>query len=438
MTQHPMLRNNGYAVSRDLHPRLIDIDPLRPLGRAARKHPPGQIARLKASIEQFGFVLPIVIDELGRVVAGWGLVLAARNLGLTQVPAVTLSGLREAELRTLRLALNRLGEDSRWDMEVLALEFSDILELEEDIDLQISGFEIAEIDALLEGNDAEEEGEIPVLDENVEVVTRPGDIWVLGPHRILCADPRDRLSYERLLGDEKAEMVFADPPRQVPSDSNRLGRGAVRHAETAMASGEVSPPEFENLLRASLIQAARHSVNGAIHFVCTDWRYLDKLLAASKEIYAEMKDLCVWNKPKASVGSLYRSKHELVFVFKVGTGSHINHVGSGARSRDRSNVWAYAGQNTPRGAGGKLAPYPTIKPVALVADAIRDCSQEHGLVLDPFGGIGTTLLAAEKTGRGARLIEINPQAVDLAVRRWQLLSGGTAAHGVTGEIFGRL
>jgi ParB-like chromosome segregation protein Spo0J len=304
MIQHPSLRNNGYAVSRDLHPRLIDIDRLRPLGRAARKHPPGQIARLKTSIEQFGFVLPIAIDELNRVVAGWGLVLAARDLGLTQAPAVTLSGLREAELRTLRLALNRLGEDSRWDMDVLALEFSDILELEGDIDLQISGFEIAEIDALLEGNDAEEEDDIPVSDENAEVVTRPGDIWVLGPHRILCADPRDRLSYERLLGDEKAEMVFADPPRQVPSDSNRLGRGAVRHAETAMASREVSPREFENVLRASLAQAARHSVNGAIHFICTDWRYLDELLAASKEIYAEMKDLCVWSKPKAATGSL--------------------------------------------------------------------------------------------------------------------------------------
>src|SRR5262249_56685703 len=185
----------------------------------------------------------------------------------------------------------RLGEDSSWEMDGLALEFSDILEPDGDIDLQISGFEIGEIDALLEGNDGGEEDEIQVLDENAEVVTRPGDIWVLGPHRILCADPRDRLSYERLLGDEKAEMVFADPPRQVPSDGNRLGRGAVRHAETAMASGEASPRAFQNLLRASLAQAARHSVDGAIHFICTDWRYLHELLAASKEIYAEIKDL---------------------------------------------------------------------------------------------------------------------------------------------------
>src|SRR5262249_21451645 len=337
----------------------------------------------------------------------------------------------------VRLALNRMGEDSSWDVGELALEFSDILELEGDIDLQISGFEIGEINALLEGNDAEEEGELPVLDENVEVVTRPGDIWVLGPHRILCADPRDRLSYERLLGDEKAEMVFADPPRQVPSHSNRLGRGAVWHAETAMASGEVSPREFENLLRASLAQAARHSVNGAIHFICTDWRYLDGLLAASKEIYAEMKDLCVWNKPKAGTGSLYRSKHELVFVFKVGTGPHINHVGSGARSRERPNVWDYACQDILKGAGGKLASYRTIKPVALVADAIRDCSDRQGIILDPFGGGGTSLIAAERTDRRARLIEVNPRLVDVTVRRWQGLTGGTAMHAATGLPFGR-
>jgi DNA modification methylase len=432
MTQHPVLRGNGYAVSRDLHPRLIDIDPLRPLGRETRKHPPQHIRKLKASIEQFGFVLPVVIDELNRVVAGWGLVLAARNLGLTQVPAVTLSGLREAELRTLRLALNRLGEDSSWDMDVLALEFSDILELEGDIDLQISGFEIAEIDALLEADDAEEEDEIPVLDENAEVVTRPGDIWVLGAHRIICADACDPGSYERLLGEEKAQLVFADP-----HNGTRSGRALLRDAEFAVVSGEISQREFENLLQVSLGQAARHSTDGAIHFVCIDWRYLRELLAASKEIYAEMKDLCVWNKPKAGTGSLYRSKHELVFVFKVGTGPHINHVGSDARSRERLNVWDYAGQDILRGAGGKLASYPAVKPVALVADAIRDCSDRQGIILDPFGVGGTSLIAAERTGRIARLIEVNPQNVDVTVMRWQRLTGGTAVHAATGLPFGR-
>jgi ParB-like chromosome segregation protein Spo0J len=434
MTQHSMLRGNGYAVSRDLHPRLIDVDRLRPLGRDTRKHPPAHVAKLKASIEQFGFVLPIVIDEEVRVVAGWGLVLAARKLGLPQVPTVTLSGLREAELRTLRLALNRLGEDSSWDVGELALEFSDILELEGDIDLQISGFEIAEIDALLEGTDAEEESEIPVLDENAEVVTRPADIWVLGPHRIICADARDPSSYERLLGEEKAQMVFVDPPHHA-IDGTGSCRALPRNSELTIASGEVSPPEFENLLHVSLGHAARHSVDGAIHFVCTEWRHLHELLTTTQEIYAEMKDLCVWNKPKAGTGSLYRSSHELVFVLKVGTGSHINHIGLGKHGRNRSNVWNYAGQDALRGTGSKCSPYPTVKPVALVADAIRDCSDRQGIILDPFGGAGTSLIAAKRTDRRARLIEINPRLVDVTVRRWQRLTGGTAVHAATGMPF---
>jgi DNA modification methylase len=435
MTQHPMLRCNGYAVSRDLHPRLIDANRLRPLGRDTRKHPPGNIRKLETSIEQFGFVLPIVVDEADRVVAGWGLVLAARKLGLGQVPAVTLSGLREAELRTLRLALNRLGEDSSWDMDVLALEFSDILELEGDIDLQISGFEVGEIDGLLDGNGAADEHEIPAAHENSQVVTRPADIWVLGSHRIVCADARDPVSYKRLLGNEKAQLVFADPPHNVPIPDTVSGVDLVRHGEFATAPGELSPPDFENFLHLSLGQAARHSADGAIHFICADWRYLHELLAATKEIYAEMKSLCVWNKTNAGMGSLYRSKHELVFVFKVGTAPHINNIGLWNRGCSRTNVWDYANQGAPRRSENKPSPHLMDKPVALVADAIRDCSDGHGIVLDPFASGGTTIIAAERTDRRARLIEICPRYVDVTVRRWQLLTGGTAVHAATGEPF---
>jgi len=437
MTQHTSLRGNGYAISRDLHPRLIDVDRLRPLGRDTRKHPPGQIRKLKASIEQFGFVVPTVIDEMDRVVAGWGLVLAAGKLGLKQVPAVTLSGLGEADLRSLRLALNRLGEDSSWGMDALALELSDIIELGGDIDLQLSGFEMGEIDGLLDGNRAEEEDEIPVADEDSDPVTRPGDIWVLGPHRILCADARDLVSYERLLGDERAQMVFADPPYNVPICGNVSGLGSVRHGEFAMASGEMSPPEFEDFLRVSLGQSARYSVDGAVHFICMDWRHLYELLAATKKIYSACKNLCVWNKTNAGMGSLYRSKHELVFVFKVGTAPHINNVGLGKHGRNRTNVWDYAGQNILSGSKGKLSLHPTVKPVALVADAIRDCSDRQGIILDPFGGAGTTLVAAERTGRRARLIEIGPRYVDVTVRRWQMLTGGIALNASTDEPFAR-
>ena len=437
MTQHPSLADNGYIVSRDLHPKLIDVARLRPLGRDTRKHLPGQIRKLQASIEHFGFVLPTVIDERDRVVAGWGLVLAAGKLGLKQVPAVTLSGLGEAQLRSLRLALNRLGEDSSWDTDALALEFSDILELGGDIDVQISGFEMGEIDGLLDGNGAEEEDEIPPADESSDPVTRAGDVWVLGAHRILCADARGSASYERLLAEEKAQMVFADPPYNVPICGNVSGLGLVRHGEFAMASGEMSSREFENFLQVSLDLSARHSVDGAVHFICMDWRHLSELLTATKEIYAECKNLCVWNKTNAGLGSLYRSKHELVFVFKVGTSPHINNVGLGKHGRYRTNVWDYAGQNVLSSSRSKLSLHPTVKPVALVADAIRDCSDRQGIILDPFGGAGTTLIAAERTGRRARLIEIAPHYVDVTVRRWQMLTGEIAVNAATNEPFAR-
>src|SRR5262249_41138230 len=249
--------------------------------------------------------------------------------------------------------------------------------------------EIGEIDALLEGDDAEEGDELPVLDENAEVMTRPGDIWVLGSHRIICADACDPSSYERLLGEEKAQMVFADPPYHAIYGTGS-GPALLRDIKFAVAAGQVSPRDFENFLQVSLGHAARHSVDGAIHFVCTDWRYLHELLTAAQEIYAAMLDLCVWSKPKAKAGSLYRSQHELVLVFKVGTGSHIDHIGLGKHGRNRSNVWNYASQDALMGTGSKFSPYPTVKPVALVADAIRDCSDRQGIILDPFGGAGTS------------------------------------------------
>src|SRR5262245_32094525 len=324
MAQHPMLRTNGYAVSRNLHPRLVNVDRLRSIGRDTRKHPPAHIRKLKASIEQYGFVLPIVIDELHRVVAGWGLVLAARNLGLTQVPAVTLSGLREAELRTLRLALNRLGEDSRWDREALALEFSDIFELEPEADLQISGFEIEEIEELLDSNETDQEPELRVLANDAELVTRPGDLWVLGLHKVLCADARDPESYDRLLGGEKAQMVFAD---LAPIDSTAIvpiGTDLAGLDLGYCSYGRMSRQEYETFLQASLGQAVMHSADGAVHFVCTNWRSLCQLLAASKELYSEMLSLCVWNKSQSTLGRFYKSKHELLLVYKVGTATPIN------------------------------------------------------------------------------------------------------------------
>ena len=433
MDENAVLRRNGYVVSRNLSSRLVPLEILKPLGRETRKHPASQLRKLAESLEQFGLVLPIVIDAASRVVAGWGLVLAARRLGLVEIPAVTITDLDEPQLRALRLALNRLGEDSSWDPTALTLEFSDLLEMNPRIDLQITGFEVGEIDVSLDGAGADEEDELPPK-QSSPPATQVGDLWIAGEHRIFCGDALKPESFANLLGQDHAEMVFADPPYNVAIDGNVSGLGSARHDEFAMASGEMSSPEFAKFLRDSFGLVARHSVNGAIHFICMDWRHVEELMGATKEIYSELKNICVWNKSNAGMGSLYRSKHEFIFVFKNGKKPHINNIELGRFGRSRSNVWDYPSQNVLNGKS-KLALHPTVKPVALVADAIRDCSNRNGIILDPFGGAGTTLIAAEKTGRRARLIEIDPGYVDVAILRWQRLTGRTALHAVTGAKF---
>jgi DNA modification methylase len=421
-----------------LTPQLISIASLKPLGGDTHKHPPGQVRKLAASLETFGFVLPILIDQESRVIAGWGLVLAAQRLGLTEVPAVGISDPSEPKLRALRLALNRISEDATWDREALAVEFSEILEVEPQIDLEITGFEMGEIDGL-DGDGSDQEDELPPpIDATANSVTRFGDVWLFGEHRLLCGDAREAESYAHLLGDDKADMVFADPPYNVAIDGHASGLGAVKHRDFTMASGEMSQAEFEAFLRTSLGHAARWSRSGAIHFVCMDWRHIKELLAAGEAIYSELKNLVVWAKSNAGMGSLYRSRHELIFVFKVGKAPHLNNVALGRYGRNRTNVWEYAGQNALNGtAKSKLALHPTVKPVAMVADAIRDCSNRGGLILDPFGGAGTTLIAAERTGRRARVIELEPKFVDIAIERWQRLTGGTARHADDGRPFER-
>jgi DNA modification methylase len=427
MNRQAVLRGNGFAVSRDLKPVLVPVERLKPLGRETRKHPPSQIRKLRASLEQFGFVLPIVIDANRRVIAGWALVVAAKKLGLTEVPAVTIADLDEAKLRLLRLALNRFGEDSDWDLDALKLEFSDILQINGDIDLRISGFETGEIDVATGCSGNDEEDELPALDATSTPVTQPGDLWLLGDHRIICADALMGESYARLLGDERAQMVFTDPPWNIPIAGHVSGLGVVKHGDFAMGCGEMSAKDFEAFLRTALGHAAAYSVDGSVHYVCMHWSKLRELLGAAVDLYSDTLNLCVWSKTNGGMGSLYRSRHEFVFVFKRGTASHINNVELGRFGRNRSNVWEYDGQNVLNGTSkSKLSVHPTAKPVALVADAIRDCSHRNGIILDSFGGSGTTLIAAEKTGRRARLIELDPRYVDVTIRRWQNVTGGTA------------
>jgi DNA modification methylase len=430
----PVPGGNGFAVSRDLNPKLTDVSSLKPLGRETRKHPAAQLRKLQSSLEQFGIVLPVIVDAERRVVAGWGLVLAARKMGLLQIPAVTIDDLDESKLRLLRLALNRLGEESSWDFDALALEFADILEIGIDVDLQLSGFEMGEIDVAFARCAGDEEDDLPPLDEIATPVTKLDDLWLLDEHRLLCGDALTPESYRRLLGDERAQMVFTDPPWNIPIAGNVSGLGAVKHDDFVMACGEMSAAEFEAFLRTALGNAATHSVDGSIHYVCMGWSKMRELLAATDTIYSELKNLCVWCKPNGGMGSLYRSRHEL--VFKQGLAPHINNIELGRYGRNRSNLWDYPSQNVlNRTSKSKLALHPTPKPVGLVADAIRDCSHRNGIILDPFGGAGSTLIAAERTGRRASLIELEPRFVDATIKRWQKLTGKTAVNSATGAHF---
>jgi DNA modification methylase len=355
------------------------------------------------------------------------------------VPTVRLSHLSEGDRRAYVLADNKLAEKAGWDRELLAIELQGLIEL--DVDIELTGFEMAEIDLILEeareasGDASGPEDAVPKPSLSPPV-SQTGDLWLLGSHYLLCGDARDQAAYDQLLTGAKAEFVFTDPPYNVAIDGHVCGLGRIHHREFAMGRGEMSEAEFTAFLKAVFALLADNTINGSIHQICMDWRHIWEMLEAGRTAYSELKNLCVWNKTNAGMGSFYRSKHELVFVWKSGTAAHVNNFELGQHGRHRSNVWDYAGVNTMRpGRLEELAMHPTVKPVSLVADAIKDCSRRGGLVLDPFCGSGTILIAAERTGRKARALEIDPIYVDVAVRRWQAYTGKSAILAGSGETF---
>ena len=418
-----------YALVRDL----------QPYSNNARTHSRKQIRQIANSIQKFGFCNPVLIDDAKQIIAGHGRVEAAKLLGIDAVPTCRLSHLSEADKRAYILADNKLAEKAGWDKELLAIELQGLIDL--DFEIEFTGFEMPEIDLVLE-NAREAKGPSSGPEDNVPqypsgpAVSRTGDLWVLGNHRLLCADARDQAAYERLLDGAKAEFVLTDPPYNVVIDRNVCGLGRIRHRDFAMGCGEMSEAEFTTFLQAVFERLAENTIDGSIHQICMDWRHMWEMLAAGRKVYSELKNLCVWNKSNAGMGSFYRSKHELVFVWKSGTAAHTNNFELGQHGRNRTNVWDYAGISSLRaGRLDELAMHPTVKPVALVADALKDCSRRGALVLDPFCGSGTSLIAAERTGRKARSLEIDPTYVDVAVRRWQTYTGKAAVLDASGETF---
>lgn len=405
------------------------IDTLRPYAGNPRTHSKKQIKQLAKSIKRFGFINPAIITTDGEIIAGYARVEALRTLGLTEVPTIEVSHLSEAEKRAYILADNKLAANAGWDKELLAIELKDLIDL--DFDLDIAGFEIAEVDIILdEVADSKPKGagsDDAIPNISGRAVTRLGDVWKLGRHLLFCADARDAEIYGCLRVGPPVAMLFTDPPYNVQIDGNVCGSGSIRHREFAFASGEMSEQEFTDFLSETLVNAASVLRDGAIAYVCMDWRHMGEMLAAGKAAFTELKNVVVWNKTNGGMGSFYRSKHELIFVFKNGTASHTNNFGLGETGRPRTNVWDYAGISSMSAKRGEeLAMHPTVKPVELIADAIRDCSKRGEIILDCFGGSGSTLIAAEKTGRIARVIEIDPLFCDVIVRRWQLQTGKQA------------
>jgi len=408
-----------------------------------RLHTKQQIRQIALSVQTFGFIVPILIDAHGNLLAGHGRVLAAQFLGMTKIPTIVVDHLTEAQVRAFMVADNRLTENSAWNQQLLAEQLKTLSELDLDFSIEVTGFEMGEIDVMVEGLAPAHDGRedpadtLPEVPENFQV-SRNGDLWTLGRHRIACGNALDGYSYQTLLSGSRPRMVFTDPPYNVSIAGHATGLGKIQHRNFKMASGEMSRKEFTEFLTQALACLKEHSVEGALHYICMDWRHMGELLSAGRQVYSELKNLCVWVKDNGGMGSLYRSQHELVFVFKSGKGPHRNNVELGQYGRYRTNVWQYPGANSfsrNTQEGNLLELHPTVKPVALVADAILDCTARKDVVLDPFLGSGTTIIAAERTGRLCYGIEIDPLYVDTAIRRWQKYTGQHAVHALTGKTF---
>ena len=421
--------------------RWEPIEALKPYSRNARTHTKHQIRQIAESIRIFGFTNPVLIDRNNQIIAGHGRVEAAKLIGMPQVPTIRLENLSEEQIRAYVIADNKLAANAGWDRSILAIELQNLLTIDcADFDVTVTGFEIPEIDAILEEekNSLEPEDDESEPNVNQPPVTQTGDLWLLDKHRVVCGNCLLEKTYRQLMANRRAAVAFADPPFNVRIDGHATGNGSIHHREFQMASGEMSEAEFVSFLNNSLRLIAGYSANGSVAYICMDWRHFSDLIAAGKQNFDEFLNLCVWVKNSGGMGSFYRSQHELVLVFRKGKGPHRNNVQLGKFGRNRTNVWQYPGiqaMSKQGDEGNLLALHPTVKPIAMVADAILDSSARGEIVLDPFFGSGTTLLASERVGRICYGIEIDPLYVDVAVRRWQKQTCERAIHSETGRSF---
>lgn len=411
----------------------LPVTTLRPYPKNARTHSKKQIRQIADSITRFGFTNPILIDGENTILAGHGRVEAAKLLSWQEVPCIRLEHMTPQQKRAYILADNKLALNAGWDDDLLAAELKELL-LQDDFTIDVTGFSIAEVDHIIESSAKEESGDPreDLLPDSAPSRCKPGDIWQLGKHRLICGNALDPEVIAALMDGTKAQMIFTDPPYNVPIDGHVCGTGSIKHREFAMASGEMTEQQFAQFLVTAFANMAAHSMDGSIHFICMDWRHMQEMLTAGK-VYTELKNLIVWAKDNGGMGTFYRSRHELIFAFKHGLASHINSFELGQNGRYRTNVWEYRGSNSLHtGRMEELALHPTVKPVQMIADAIKDVSRRGDIVLDPFGGSGSTLIAAHKTGRRGFLCEIDPIYCDRILQRWETYAHDEAERIVSG------
>ena len=441
-TRTATIGDNGHP------PMMVDriehvlTDQVQPYGGNPRDHNARQIAKLVGIIRRVGFLVPIIVDYQNVIIAGHGRWAAARQLGMTSIPAIRASHLTEHQIKAVRIADNKIGELSTWNKAALAQQFKALIEaidLDPEI-LDLTAFEIGEIDVHIDSLD--ETAVEPDMADRLPLpgpaVSRLGDVWQLGSHRLICGSAIEQETYERLLQGQQVRAVWSDPPYNVAVSGHVCGLGQVQHREFAMASGEMSESEFTTFLTTYLALAKQHSLPGSLHYVCMDGPHAFELLSAARRAELSFRVTCTWAKTNAGMGSFYRHQTEFVHVFKHGGDevAHVNNIQLGKHGRYRTTLWTYPGVNTFRkGRMEDLAAHPTVKPWALVADAIKDCTGPGESVLDCFCGSGTTLIAAEKARRIGYGVEIDPIYVDVAVRRWQTMSGQQAIHETTGQSF---
>jgi len=426
-------------AARNLSIENVPLGILKLDRRNPRQHSRQQIAQIARSIEAFGFNVPILVDENLTVLAGHGRAQAGQQIGLQEVPIIRLAHLSEAQARAFSIADNRLTDNSTWDDRLLGEIFRDLSAVELEFNIEATGFSVAEIDLSIEGLTHKANGNPDPADDlpatpNRPPVAEPGDLWLLGRHRLYCGSATDAEAYKILMQGVNARMVFTDPPYNVQIDGHVSGKGKIRHREFAMASGEMTPGQFTAFLLTAFRLFSKHSSAGSLHYCCMDWRHMSEVLAAGDLAYSEMMNLCVWVKSNGGMGSFYRSQHELIFVFKNRAARHRNNVQLGQFGRNRTNIWPYpclSSFGRQGDEGNLLELHPTVKPVALVADAILDCSARGDVVLDGFSGSGSTMIAAERVGRVCYTMELDPIYVDTAIRRWQRYTGDAAVHAVT-------